>query len=54
MDGIQVKNGSEPSNLSHELLKRAESEIGEKEAWRDRDVQALREILTSKNLLHNF
>lgn len=51
MNGFQVQNGIQGANsgvITEELLKRAESEIGEKETWRDRDVQALRDILNSK------
>ena len=31
--------------LSAELLKKAEEELNEKGAWRDRDIQALRDMV---------
>ena len=35
-------------SLSAELLKKAEGELNEKEKWRERDIQALRDMV----LLH--
>jgi len=35
-------------SLSAELLEKAEKELNEKEKWRDRDIQALRDMV----LLH--
>jgi hypothetical protein len=33
--------------LSAELLKQAENELNEKEKWRDRDIQALRDMVVA-------
>jgi len=33
------------TNLSPELLKKAETELNEKDKWRDRDIQALRDMV---------
>lgn len=35
-----------PLPLSPQLLARAEKEVNEREEWRERDIQALREILS--------
>jgi len=35
--------------LTEELLKKAEDELNEKEKWRDRDIQALRDMVLSHN-----
>ncbi len=35
------------TKLTPELVRRAEIEVNEKDAWRERDIQALREIVLS-------
>lgn len=44
---IITTNAITISELTPELILRAEKEVNEKEAWRDRDIQALREIVES-------
>ncbi len=34
-----------PSKLTPDLIEKAEIEVNEKETWRERDIQALREIV---------
>jgi len=34
-------------SLSAELLEKAEKELNEREKWRDRDIQALRDMVLS-------
>jgi len=39
-------------SLSAELIEKAEKELNEKEKWRDRDIQALRDmVLLHKGIL---
>jgi hypothetical protein len=42
------------SKLTPELVRRAEIEVNEKEAWRERDIQALREIVLSTQTYSNI
>jgi len=35
------------SKLSAVLIEKAEKELGEKPEWRDRDIQALRDLVTA-------
>ena len=39
------------SKLTPELIRRAEVEVNEKENWKERDIQALREIVLSMTSL---
>lgn len=51
---IIVENGeSSTSRLTPEMILRAEMEVNEKDSWRIRDIEALREIIRGK-IAKNF